>query len=99
MRIRIIIDTQDADDPDAVATGTPFTLNAYCDDDDGTPSGQSLEIGSESCLIGGDIAQMLHDLAGYWGVSAVHDQVDEPLPGTAAQWRKTGQASEEGTRP
>lgn len=96
MRIRIIIDTQDADDPDAVTTGTPFTLNAYYDDDDGTPSRQSLEIGSESCLAGGDIAQMLHDLAGYWGASAIRDQNDEPLPGTATQWRTTGQVPEEG---
>lgn len=99
MRIRIIIDTEDADDPDAIATGMPFTLNAYCDDDDGTPSRQTLEIGSESCLVGGDIAQMLTDLASYWKASAIRDQNDEPLPSTEATWRRARSTSEEGTLP
>lgn len=79
MRIRIIIDTQDADDPQVIQDGTPFTLNVYKDDDDGTPSRESLQIGTEGCLIGGDIPEMLDDLRIAWARESVLDQHDEPL--------------------
>lgn len=80
MRVRIIIDTDDADSPEAIETGTPFTLNVYCDDDDGTPSREPLEVGSESCLIGGDISAMLRDLATSWQDGRVFGQDGTALP-------------------
>ncbi|WP_026820026.1 hypothetical protein [Arthrobacter castelli] len=85
MRIRITINTDDADHPDAIKTGTPFTLNVY--DDDALPGREQLEIGNESCGIGGDIAQMLHNLAEHWGAQTVHDEDNKPLPRTVDQWR------------
>lgn len=88
MRIRIIIDTQDAEDPHVVETDMPFTLNVYKDDEDGTPNSQPLEIGSESCLIGGDIPEMLHNLMDAWSADSVIDQHDRPLPNTSAAWRR-----------
>jgi hypothetical protein len=87
MRIRIIIDTQDADDPDALETGMPFTLNVYKDDDDGTPSRVPLEIGSECCLVGGDVPTMLRELAATWRAGGILDQDDRALPATSDTWR------------
>lgn len=87
MRIRIIIDTQDAEDPSALETNMPFTLNIYKDDEDGTLSTEPLEIGSESCLVGDDIPGMLHDLKAAWSVNAVRDTNDRPLPDTSSAWR------------
>lgn len=87
MRIRITIDTQDAEDSDALETDTPFTLNVYKDDEDGTPSRDSLSIGTEGCLIGGSIAEMLEELSQHWGTNAVLDQAKLPLPSTSEQWR------------
>lgn len=88
MRIRIIIDTQDADEPEAI--DTPFTLNVHKDDDDGTPSRVPLHIAGEDCLIGNDIGAMLHELARAWKASAVLGQDDEPLARSAAEWRAEG---------
>jgi len=83
MRIRIIIDTQDAEEaPDA-----PFTLNVYKDDDDGTPSGNPLGIGEEdSCLIGYGIPDLLYRLAQHWNLAEVYDQDGEAMPRTGAEW-------------
>lgn len=62
MRTRIIIDTQDAEDcPDM-----PFTLNVHRDDDEGDQSRNTIDIGSETCLIGNDIPAMLRELADKW---------------------------------
>lgn len=36
MKLSIVIDTDDADDPDAIAGDTPFTLNVYQDHEDGS---------------------------------------------------------------
>jgi len=88
MRIRIIIDTDDANDPSVVEPSTPFTLNVYKDDDDGTASHEPLEIGSESAIIGDDIAWMLHELARAWSRGHVLDQMDVQLPLTDAEWRR-----------
>lgn len=88
MRNRIIIDTANANGPDAVETDMPFTLSAYKDADDGTQGQTSLQIGGERCLVGGEIPEMLHELVGYWSASAVLDPNDNPLPDTSATWRE-----------
>lgn len=87
MRIRIIIDTQDSDDPEAVRTRAPFTLNIYKDDEDGTPSRESLEINTEAAIVGDDIALMMDELRIAWMREAVLGQDDQPLPRTGDQWR------------
>jgi hypothetical protein len=71
MRTRIIIDDQDANEPEALETGMPFTLNVYRDDDDGTESRNPVEIGHESCLVGGYIPVMLRELADAWEAAAL----------------------------
>lgn len=80
MRIRIIIDTEVANDPAAIETNTPFTLNVYRDDDDGTPSRQPLELGTETASIGNDIAVMLENLSALWSTGNVLGQDGTPLP-------------------
>jgi len=88
MRIRIIIDPQDADDPAVVESGRPFTLNVHRDDDDGTPGRGGISIGAESCLIGNDIGKMLAELSIAWQRHEVtDDDTDEPLPQTGQKWR------------
>jgi hypothetical protein len=87
MRLRIVIDTQDAHDPEVLGAGTPFTLNVYKDDEDGTPAREPLDIGSESCLVGGSIPKMLNGLAQHWGAGAVVDHSDTPMPRTEQEWR------------
>lgn len=87
MRLRIIIDTQDADVPEVLRAGTPFTLNVYKDDEDATPGREPLDIGDESCLIGGSIPQLLTGLAEHWDAGVVVDHNDTPLPRTAPEWR------------
>lgn len=59
LRLRIIIDSQDA----AECPETPFTLNVYTDDADGSESRIAWDIGNENCLIGASPAQMLRELA------------------------------------
>src|SRR5699024_386738 len=86
MRIRIIIDTDDADDPSVVESSAPFTLNVF--KDDGAASREPLEIESESVIIGDDIAWMLHELARAWSCGHVHAQMDVQLPLTDAEWRR-----------
>ncbi|ALJ19528.1 hypothetical protein [Microbacterium sp. No. 7] len=83
MRIRIIIDTLDADaNPDS-----PFTLNVYRDDDDDTPSREPLEIGDEgSCLVGYRIGHLLGALGLHWDHGGVLDQAGQPLPRTGKEW-------------
>lgn len=87
MRIRIIIDTDDARDPGVVYADTPFTLNVFADDNDGTHSWESLEIGSEFAIIGDDIPQMLGELGREWDTARVVDQDGSPLPRNGAEWR------------
>lgn len=89
MKLRIIIDTDDADDPDSIAGNTPFTLDAYQDGDDGSVSDDSLIIGSEFTIIGNDIAEMLDELRIAFTRNAVIDEDDRPLPRTGEQWRET----------
>lgn len=91
MRIRIIIDTEDADDPAVIEENAPFTLNVYRDDEDGTPSRQPLEIGVESALVGGNISWLLEELAHRWRTDSVLDRNDEPMPCTTGhQWGASG---------
>lgn len=86
MRIRIIIDTQDAGDPGAA--DEPFTLNVYQDDEDGTQSRAPLEIeGHGSALIGGRIDVMLTQLAECWGTGRITDEDDQLIPADAKAWR------------
>lgn len=85
MRIRIIIDTQDADDPGA--NGNPFTLCAYGDDDDGTQTREPFELDGSGCLIDRDIPRMLRDLAGMWERRTVLGLDDKPVPATGEEWR------------
>lgn len=95
MRIRIVIDTEDADDPAAIETNTPFTLNVYADNDDASPSGREIHAGAETCLIGDDVAAMLEELAQLWRDGRVTDGADdEPLPRTGSEWRAAREAGE-----
>ncbi len=93
MRIRIIIDTLDADQsPDA-----PFTLNVFADDEDGTQSREPLEIGDEgSALVGYRIGTMLQALGTWWEAGSVFDQEDAPLPRDGAEWRRKLRQNEAG---
>lgn len=62
MRLRIIIDNQDAHEEGCEET--PLTLNAHRDGDDGTPGRDSLEFDDgSSCLVGSSIPDMLRTLA------------------------------------
>lgn len=90
MRIRIIIDDQDAAD----APESPFTLNVYRDDDDGTQS--RIPLGDEA-VIGADVPAMLRDLAARWEAdpsgyehpaSEYERPADEPEPGPCANCGK-----------
>lgn len=92
MRVRIIIDTEDANEPEAISTNTPFSLNVCKDDDDGTQSVQPLNVHPESTLIGNDIAQMLDELSMAWGEAGVFDQLGKPMPRTGEQWREAATA-------
>lgn len=58
LRLRIIIDNQDAAD----APESPFTLNLFTDDTDGTPSLEPWDLDS-GCIVGASIPDMLRTLA------------------------------------
>lgn len=94
MRFRIIIDTDDANEPDALESDTPFTLNVYRDDDNGMPSEESLNIGRELSLIGNDISLLLDELRIAFASSAVTNSDDNPVPNTGEQWRAELQQDE-----
>lgn len=86
MRMRIIIDTQDAGDPGAF--DKPFTLSIYQDDEDGTPSREPLEIGTHgSALVGDEIDTMLNQLANVWKWGLLTDQNGDVIPVDANSWR------------
>jgi len=92
MRTRIIIDTRDADD----APDTPFTLNVYRDDDDGTPSTFTHAIGlGGGALVGYYIPDMLRELADNWrDALVIHEGDDEPAPRTGAEWLQSTRDNE-----
>lgn len=88
MKLSIVIDTDDADDPDAIAGDTPFTLNVYQDHEDGSVEDESLLIGSEFALIGNDIAEMLDELRIAFARDSVLDEDERSVPRTGEQWRE-----------
>ena len=77
---RIIIDTEDANDP--AAEDTPFTLQVFSDDEDGTQSRIPLDVGTETALIGSHVSDMLADLARVWSTGGVTAQDGDSLPDT-----------------
>lgn len=87
MRLRIIIDTDEADEAAAIDTDTPFTLRLYRDGDDNTTSQVPLTLGNEMAIIGNDIPKMLDRLAKWWMLDGVLDEDGKPVLRTGEQWR------------
>lgn len=73
MRYDITIDTDDAETPEAIETGTPFTMTA-------TRDGEWLELGHESTVIGGNVPAMLRALADQWEAGNVTTGDDLTIP-------------------
>lgn len=87
MRIRITIDDEEANEPEAINTDTPFSLFVYKDDEDGTPSDRPLEIAGEGAVLGNNITEMLGRLIIAWTGNAVLDQHGKSLPRTGKEWQ------------
>lgn len=87
MRIRITIDDEEANEPEAINTDTPFSLFVYTDDEDGTPSDRPLEVAGEGAVLGNNITEMLGQLIIAWTGNAVLDQHGKSLPRTGKEWQ------------